>query len=96
MNILDKIKNLILPKSDGDAHEFRPLLSEIEEKPLNPIGNTIFWLIISFIVITGLWMYLGKVDIVVTARGIIIPSGEEKVIQPLEKGVVSEIKVEVE
>lgn len=93
MNILDKIKNLILPKSDGDAHEFRPLLSEIEEKPLNPIGNTIFWLIISFIVITGLWMYLGKVDIVVTARGIIIPSGEEKVIQPLEKGVVSEIKV---
>ena len=94
MNILDKIKNLILPKSDGDAHEFRPLLSEIEEKPLNPIGNTIFWLIISFIVITGLWMYLGKVDIVVTARGIIIPSGEEKVIQPLEKGVVSEIKVE--
>ncbi len=94
MNILDKIKNLILPKSDGDAHEFRPLLSEIEEKPLNPIGNTIFWLIISFIVIAGLWMYLGKVDIVVTARGIIIPSGEEKVIQPLEKGVVSEIKVE--
>ena len=94
MNILDKIKNLILPKSDGDAHKFRPLLSEIEEKPLNPIGNTIFWLIISFIVITGLWMYLGKVDIVVTARGIIIPSGEEKVIQPLEKGVVSEIKVE--
>lgn len=94
MNILDKIKNLILPKSDGDAHEFRPLLSEIEERPLNPIGNTIFWLIIIFIVIAGLWMYFGKVDIVVTARGIIIPNGEEKVIQPLEKGIVSEIKVE--
>jgi len=93
MNILDKFKNLILPKSDDDAHEFRPLLAEIEERPLNPIGNTIFWLIIVFIVIAGLWMYLGKVDIVVTARGIIIPTGEEKVIQPLEKGVVSEIKV---
>ena len=51
MNILDKIKNLILPKSDEDAHEFRPLLSEIEERPLNPIGNTIFWLIIIFIII---------------------------------------------
>ncbi len=93
MNILDKFKNLILPKSDDDAHEFRPLLAEIEERPLNPIGNTIFWLIIVFIVIAGLWMYLGKVDIVVTSRGIIIPTGEEKVIQPLEKGVVSEIKV---
>lgn len=94
MRILDKIKNLILPKSDDDAHEFRPLLSEIEEHPLNPLGNVIFWLIISFIVIAGLWAYFGKVDIVVTARGIIIPNGEEKVIQPLEKGVVSEIRVE--
>lgn len=94
MRILDKIKNLILPKSDDDSHEFRPLLSEIEERPLNPLGNVIFWLIISFIVIAGLWAYFGKVDIVVTARGIIIPNGEEKVIQPLEKGVVSEIRVE--
>lgn len=94
MRILDKIKNLILPKSDDDAHEFRPLLSEIEERPLNPLGNVIFWLIISFIVIAGLWAYFGKVDIVVTARGIIIPNGEEKIIQPLEKGVVSEIRVE--
>lgn len=94
MRILDKIKNLILPKSDDDSHEFRPLLSEIEERPLNPLGNVIFWLIISFIVIAGLWAYFGKVDIVVTARGIIIPNGEEKVIQPLEKGVVSEIRVD--
>lgn len=93
MRILDKIKNLILPKSDDDSHEFRPLLSEIEERPLNPLGNVIFWLIISFIVIAGLWAYFGKVDIVVTARGIIIPNGEEKIIQPLEKGVVSEIRV---
>ena len=38
-------------------------------------------------------MYFGKVDIVITARGLIIPNGEEKVIQPLEKGVVSEISV---
>ena len=92
MNILEKIKRLILPKED-DSHEFKPLLAEIEDRPLNPIGNTVFWLIVSFIVIAASWMYFGKVDIVITARGIVIPNGEEKVIQSLEKGVVRKINV---
>ncbi|MBQ9245788.1 HlyD family efflux transporter periplasmic adaptor subunit [bacterium] len=92
MKLINKIINLILPK-ENDAHEFKPLLAEIEERPLNPIGNTIFWLIVTFIVIAGSWMYFGKVDIVITARGQVIPAGEEKVIQSLEKGVVTSIPV---
>jgi len=92
MNILEKIKNIILPKED-DSHEFKPLLAEIEDSPINPIGNTMFWTIICFIVIAGLWMYLGKVDIVVTARGLIIPTGEEKLVQSLDKGVVTSVDV---
>ncbi len=92
MNIFNKIINFIFPK-ENDSHEFKPLLAEIEERPLNPIGNTIFWTIVIFIVIAGLWMYFGQVDIVITARGIVIPAGEEKVIQSLEKGVVTSIPV---
>lgn len=91
-DILKKIKDYILYKED-DAHEFKPILSEIEDSPINPLGNTIFWVIISFIVIAASWMYFGKVDIVITARGMIIPTGEEKVIQSLEKGVVGTIAV---
>lgn len=89
---LIKIKDIILAKED-DYHEFSPLLTEIEDKPVNPIGNTVFWTIITFIVIAGLWMYFGKVDIVITATGIVIPSGEEKIIQSLEKGVVNSVFV---
>ncbi len=92
MNIFKKIIDFIIPKED-DSHEFKPLLAEIEDRPQNPIGNTIFWLIVSFIVIAGSWMYFGKVDIVITARGLVIPNGEEKVIQSLEKGVVTSIPV---
>ena len=88
MSILEKI----FPKQD-DSHEFKPILAEIEDAPLNPLGTTMFWVIIIFMVIAGLWMYFGKVDIVVTARGLIIPSGEEKVIQSLDKGVVTTISV---
>ena len=93
MKIFDDLINRLIPKED-DSHEFKPILAEIEDAPLNPIGNTIFWLIISFILIAGLWMYFGKVDIVVTARGLIIPSGEEKTIQSLEKGVVTSLTVQ--
>ena len=92
MKILEKFKNIILPKVD-DSHEFKPILAEIEDAPLNPIGNTMFWVIIIFMLVAGLWMYFGKVDIVITARGIIIPTGEEKIVQSLDKGVVTTLAV---
>lgn len=92
MKLLDKIKNFILYK-ENDAHEFEPLLAEIEQSPINPLGHTIFWLVISFIVLASAWMYFGKVDVVVTARGMVIPAGEQKVVQSLDKGVVSSILV---
>ncbi len=91
-NLITKIKDFILYK-ENDAHEFQPILAEIEDRPMNPLGNTIFWLVVSFLVIAALWMYFGKVDIVVTARGIIIPDGEEKVVQSLDKGIIQTINV---
>ena len=92
MKLLDKLINKIIPKED-DSHEFKPVLAEIEDSPINPIGNVVFWTIVIFIVIAALWMYFGKVDIVVNARGQIIPTGEEKLVQSLDKGVVTEVTV---
>lgn len=82
-----------LKKMEDDSHEFLPLLSEIEEAPLNPAGHATFWIIVSLIFLTVLWLFFGKVDIVVTARGKIIPDGEIKIIQPFETGVVKDILV---
>lgn len=91
-NFVKKIINLLLYKAD-DSHEFKPLLTEIEERPINPLGPTVFWLVISFLVIAVCWLYFGKVDVVVTARGIVIPDGREKIVKALEKGVISSIEV---
>ncbi len=78
---------------DKDSHEFKPLLVEIEEQPLNPLGRAVFWIIIAAIVFFGLWMFYGRVDVVVTARGKVIPVGEVKTVQPLTVGVVRAIRV---
>jgi hemolysin D len=74
-----------------DAHEFKPVMAEIEEKPANPLGRIIFWIIIASFVFFGLWTCIGRVDVVVTARGSVIPEGDIKIIQPLDTGVVSSI-----
>ncbi len=76
-----------------DSHEFKPLLAEIEDEPVNPLGRTIFWVIVSAIIFFGSWTYFGKVDVVVSARGKVIPLGEIKILQPLTTGSVSKILV---
>ncbi len=74
-----------------DCHEFKPLLSEIQDEPISPLGRFTFWTIVSLMIITVLWLIIGKVDIVVSSRGIVIPDGEAKIIQPLDTGVISNI-----
>ncbi len=74
-----------------DSHEFMPLLVEIEEQPLNPLGRTVFWIIIAAMLLFGSWTFFGRVDVVVTARGKVIPLGEIKTVQPLTTGVVRAI-----
>lgn len=76
-----------------DQHEFKPLLIEIEEEPLNPLGRSIFWVIMMALGFFLLWMFLGRIDVVITARGKVIPVGEVKTLQPLTSGVVSTILV---
>lgn len=76
-----------------DAYEFKPILAEIEDDPGSPLGRLTFWLVVSVFTFFLLWSVFGQVDIVVTARGKIIPAGQVKVIQPLVGGVVSGILV---
>ena len=76
-----------------DSHEFKPVLAEIEDSPDNPLGKAIFWIVIFIIILSIIWMILGKIDIVVTARGQVIPEGEAKIIQPLDAGVIDKILV---
>jgi hemolysin D len=76
-----------------DKHEFKPTIVEIEEAPANPAGRTILWIIISTIFFAVLWLYIGKIDVVVSARGIVIPQGEVKELQPIDTGSINNILV---
>lgn len=72
---------------------FLPAALEIQETPPNPLYR---WLSLSLLVLFALgllWACIGKVNIVATAEGKIIPSARVKQIQPLEKGTLKAILV---
>lgn len=77
----------------ADAHEFQPILVEIEERPVSPLGRMTFWTLLALLLVAALWLYFGQVDVVVSASGRLIPQGHAQIIQPFEEGVISAIKV---
>ena len=79
--------------STKDRHEFKPLLVELEDSPTSPLSRWLFWILTVMMIFIVSWLYFAKVDVVVSARGKIIPSGEIKVVQPIETGIVKRILV---
>jgi len=72
---------------------FLPAALEIAETPPSPVGRAVGATIIVIFCIALTWATFGKVDIVATATGKIVPSGRTKVVQPFETGVVRVIHV---
>ena len=68
--------------------QFLPAALAIQESPPSPTGRWLLWIILSLFTIGLLWAALGRVDIVVTAPGRIVPSGQVKRVQAPETGVV--------
>jgi len=73
--------------------EFLPAALEILETPPSPILMYLILLLASFVGVALIWAYIGRIDIIATAQGKIQPPGRVKIVQPLEAGKVSEIRV---
>ncbi len=73
--------------------QFLPAALELLEKPLSPAPRVAMWLLIAFAFIAVLWAVFGKIDVVATAHGKIVPNDRTKVIQPFETSTVKAIHV---
>jgi hemolysin D len=82
------------PARGAIEREFLPAALEIVETPASPLGRAIGATIILFFVAAIAWACIGRVDIIATAAGRIVPSGRTKVVQPFETGVVRAIHVQ--
>lgn len=79
--------------ADRGLSDFLPPSLEVLEKPPHPAPRVLLWVTVAIFVAGLAWATVGRVDIITGAEGRIIPGGKTRVIQPLERGVVSVILV---
>ena len=76
-----------------DELAFLPAALEVVETPPSPVGRAVAAAIAVFFCLALAWACWGEVDIIASAQGKIIPSGNIKLIQPFETGVIRSIDV---
>jgi hemolysin D len=73
--------------------DFQPAALALRDTPIHPAPRWAMALIVGLLTLAVLWASLGKVDVVATAEGKIVPNGEVKTIQPQDTAVVTAIHV---
>ncbi len=73
--------------------QFLPAALEVIDTPPPPLPRVAALALVALLAAVVAWAVLGKVDIVSTAPGRIVPAGGSKVVQPLEAGTVTRILV---
>lgn len=78
---------------ERQQQDFLPAALEIIERPVSPTARISFYLLGSGLVLAILWSIFGRLDVVASAAGKIIPVGNVKLVQPSEAGIVRAILV---
>lgn len=92
VQLLRRVRLPELSRND-DEREFLPAALEIIETPPSPAGRLVALTIIAAAVVALAWACIGKIDIIATAPGRVVPVGMTKIIQPMEIGTVTAIRV---
>ena len=73
--------------------QFLPAALELQETPVSPAPRIVAWLLMAFALLAVLWAVFGRIDVVATAQGKIVPNEGSKLIQPIETATVKAIHV---
>ena len=73
--------------------QFLPAALSLQETPVSPAPRVAMWMLIGFAVLALLWAIFGKIEVVATAQGKVVPTDRTKTIQPFETATVKAIHV---
>jgi hemolysin D len=76
-----------------DALDFVPGLLSIQESPPARLPRTVMYLVSALFVLLLAWAIFGKLDIVASAEGRLVPQTYVKIVQPADAGIVQDILV---
>jgi hemolysin D len=81
------------PRWSASEAEFLPAALALQRQPVSPLPRVAMATIVALSLIALLWAVFGKIDIVATAQGKIVPDGRAKIIQSIETAKVTAIHV---
>jgi hemolysin D len=90
-NAWQRRRSLDAPILQSHEVQFLPAAQALQESPVHPAPRYIQWTIIAFACLAVTWAIVGKIDVVASAEGRIVPSDQSKVIQSHEVAVVKAI-----
>ncbi|MEO8343703.1 MAG: HlyD family type I secretion periplasmic adaptor subunit [Gallionella sp.] len=76
-----------------EALDFAPGLLSIQESPPARLPRAMMYTVGVLFVILVLWAFFGKLDIIASAEGHLVPETYIKIVQPSDAGIVQEILV---
>lgn len=76
-----------------DALDFAPGLLAIQESPPARMPRAVLYGVCVLFLVLLLWALLGKLDIIASAEGRLVPQSYIKIVQPADAGIVQEILV---
>jgi hemolysin D len=77
----------------SEETDFLPAALEVVERPVSPTARITAWLLLGLLAVALLWLVLGRVDVVASAPGKLVPADDVKLIQPGAAGIVHAILV---
>lgn len=83
-------RKALIPTEEAD---FLPAALEVAERPVSPTARVTTWVLLIGLVLTVIWTVFGRVDVVASAPGTLIPTGNIKLVQSPGTGVVRAIYV---
>ena len=76
-----------------EALDFAPGLLSIQESPPARLPRTVMYTVGTLFVILLIWAFFGKLNIIASAEGKLVPETYVKIVQPADAGIVQEILV---
>ena len=87
-------KSMEGPGYHRDEAEFLAPALALQRTPPSPAPRTALWLISGFALLTLIWSVFGRVDVVASAAGKLVPSGLSKPIQAIETASIKQIHIQ--
>ena len=77
----------------SDALDFAPDMVRMQAQAPSPLPRAVMYLLLGLLATMIVWAFFGRLDIVASAQGKIVPQGFLKIVQPAEPGIVREILI---